>query len=121
MSELMQRIIDEANANHAAVLESIEASGGLIEEAETLAATLRSHGIHDARATGFTTCKKVHAYVQAIHATGLALRQALADAGLRVMMFERSDQFCELHLHGLDCRINVDAAAVPALYEQEAA
>lgn len=114
MSALMQSIIVQLNTEHAASLARIEASAGRFDEAETLAATLRSHGIK-AACTGFANPRTVNAYVQALHNDGAALRQALADADLQIAYIERREEFADVHLRGLECTISIDASAIKAI------
>jgi len=121
MSELMQQMITDVHNEHATRLAHIEAAAGLIEEAETLAATLRSHGVTGARAAGYVTTGKALAYVHAVDATGDELRQALADAGLRIALIKRHNTFCDISLRGLDCWVAIDADAVDNLADCKAA
>ncbi len=113
MSELARRLIADEHTRHAGALTAIEQAGGLIAEAETIAATLRSHGIKDARANGFVGAgmpSKVYLYVMAgLDVSPEALLQALRDADLPIGWLDiGSESFSDIHLHGLDVAICVE-------------
>ena len=108
MSSLAQKMIDDVNAETTAKLAAIEAGAGKIEEAETLAATLRSFGIATAKAKGFTGSMGVLCWVRVFpDTTSAALRQALADADLRISrIVPDGENYCDIFLDGLDIAIN---------------
>lgn len=108
MTSLAQKMIDDVNAETTAKLAAIEAGAGKIEEAETLAATLRSFGITTAKANGFTGSMGVLCWVLVFpDTTSAALRQALADADLRIKRIEPDGElYCNIFLDGLDVAIN---------------
>lgn len=123
MSELATQLIQAANDEHTAALAAIEAGIGQIEEAEALAATLRSFGVTTARAVGFVGSGKylatanVKTWAQALNTSGDALIQALRDADLQVSHINlkdgdsHGDSHGYIHLEGLECRLRADAAA----------
>lgn len=126
MSELMQQMIDCEIENHAKALAAIEARAGLIEEAETLAATLRSSGVTSAHATGFVNppvfsggAAHVHLTVDVLSDSGEAIAQALRDADLRIRIVERhtGGGYCSLHLEGLDTRLDIPTKEWSALFD----
>lgn len=126
MSELMQQMIDREIENHAKALAAIEARAGLIQEAETLAATLRSGGVASACAMGYVTPPflsggdaSVHVYVDALADPGEAIAQALRDADLRIRIVEQhpGGGYCSLNLEGLDTRLDIPSKAWPALFD----
>lgn len=87
---LEQTLIATAERECGARLAAIEQAAGLIAEAETLAATLRHHGIADAKAVGFSSAwitppsASVRCWVNTISADAQSLLQALRDADLRI-------------------------------------
>lgn len=124
MSELATQLIQAANDEHTAALAAIEAGIGKIEEAEALAATLRSFGVTTVRAVGFVgsgkylaTDANVKAWAQAFNTSGDALIQALRDADLQVshINLKDGDSHGYIHLEGLECRLCADAAACIAV------
>lgn len=107
MSSLAQKMISDVQAETTAKLAAIEASVGKIEEAETLAATLRSFGIAGARALGFSGSTGVLCWVTLPHdITGTALCQALADADLKINRIEPDGPNCDIFFDGLDVAIS---------------
>ena len=131
MSELARRLIDAAQADCASRLAAIEAHAALIEEAETLAATLRSHGIADATAHGLTCAGfwnrpgRLETWVTVSGCDVLALQWALRDACLRVVGVRIGDAAGELQVDGIDCGLAVPtdvarhfAAILPALMKE---
>lgn len=108
MSSLAQKMIDDVNAETTAKLAAIEAGAGKIEEAETLAATLRSFGIATAKAHGFAGSTGAMCRVLVFPDTSVAaLRQALSDADLRISrIVPDGENYCDIFLDGLDIAIN---------------
>jgi hypothetical protein len=124
VSELATQLIQAAHDEHAAALAAIEAGIGQIEEAEALAATLRSFGVTTVRAVGFVgsgkylaTDANVKTWAQALNTSGDALIQALRDADLQVshINLKDGDSHGYIHLEGLECRLCADAAACIAV------
>lgn len=116
---LAQKLIDDLNAECAERLAAIEAAAGRIEEAETLASTLRHHGI-DALTHGFTSHRiGLTVWVQAFPNSPAALRQALADADLRIEVIGRGEHHREIRLQGLDTELTVTAEIAAALQSSE--
>lgn len=116
MSSLAQKMIDDVNAETTAKLAAIEAGAGKIEEAETLAATLRSFGISAAKARGFAGSTGAWCWVTAYGTQPDALRQALADADLRIARIEHDGKTAsDIFLDGLDTPINTLADVGAAL------
>lgn len=120
MSPLTQSLIQTINTEHAAQLAAVEESLTRIEEAETLAATLRHHGVTEARAFGFAvggdgifSQARIHLNVSAAGCPPDILTQALRAAELRVshIQHRHSDGHDYLHLVGIDCPICAKAAA----------
>lgn len=111
---LAQRMISDVHAEGTAKLAAIEAGTGKIEEAETLAATLRNFGIPGAKASGFTGSAGVICWVFVpFEVTVDALFQALTDADLSIKCVEvNGHDYCDIHLDGLDTLItgNSDTA-----------
>lgn len=114
MSMLTQSLIQTLNNEHAAKLAAVEESLGYIEEAEALAATLRHHGITEAKAIGFVLGNgspgnkaEVRVYVSASITATDALTQALAAADLRIshISMGETDPYGYLVLHGLNTRL----------------
>ena len=104
---LAQQMIDAVNTKATQQLAAIEEHMGQIEEAETLAATLRSFGLPDARAAGFPRyglTSGVVTYVLALHSNGEAITQALTDANLQLDYFMATPdgEYTDIHLAGLD-------------------
>lgn len=124
MSELARKLIQDVNDEQAAALAAIEAGIGQIEEAEALAATLRSFGVPEARASGYVSSGKytakggyVSGWVQALFTSADVLIQALRDADLQVshINIKGSDAVGHIHLRGLECTLCADAAACTAV------
>lgn len=118
---LAQQMIDAVNAKAAQQLAGIEEYMGQIEEAEALAATLRSFGLPDARASGFPrygNTPGVVTYVMALRSTAEAITQALADADLRLDHFMATPDggYTDIHLAGLDTYLTIDVEAGQQLY-----
>lgn len=121
MSSLAQKMIADVNAETTARLAAIEAAAGRIEEAETLAATLRSYGITTAKAKGFTGSTGVMCWVLVFPDTQAdALRQALADADLRIKRIEPDGNYnADIFLDGLDIAISTSTEIAAALQSTE--
>lgn len=120
MSSLAQKMISDVHAETTAKLAAIEAGAGKIEEAETLAATLRSFGISNAKARGFAGSTGAWCWVTAYDTQPDALRQALADADLRIARIERDGKpTSDIFLDGLDTPINTWAEIAAALQSSE--
>lgn len=112
---LEQTLIAEAERECGARLAAIEQAAGLIAEAETLAATLRHHGIADAKAIGFSNAGTnvtafVRCWVSIAAADAQSFAHALADADLHVAMAvgnaAANDQV-ELRIEGLTATVLV--------------
>ena len=110
---LEQTLIAEAERECGARLAAIEEAAGLIAEAETLAATLRHHGIADAKAIGFSNAGTnvtafVRCWVSIAAADAQSFAHALADADLHVasLMLAANDQV-ELRIEGLTATVLV--------------
>lgn len=120
MSELARRLIAEAQADCTSRLEAIEAQAGLIEETESLAATLRSKGLN-VSAYGYTSPAwindpyKVSAWVSAASVDTDALLIALRDAELVIRDIAVESGMSWLHLQGLDARLLISDAARQAV------
>lgn len=112
MSELARQLIAEAQADLASRLEAIEAATGLIEEAETLAATLRHHGI-EARSYGnsfaayWQTLPRCVAGVSIGDPDANTLRIALQAADLKIHRVDIGQHLGTLHLEGLNAEISL--------------
>jgi len=116
MSPFALKMISDVNAETTAKLAAIEAGAGKIEEAETLAATLRSFGISTAKARGFAGSTRVWCWVTAYDTQPDALRQALSDADLRIARIEHDGKTAsDIFLDGLDTPINTWADIGAAL------
>lgn len=120
---LAQQMIDAVNTKATQQLAAIEEHMGQIEEAETLAATLRSFGLPDARAGGFPrygSMPGVVTYVLALHSTTEAITQALTDADLRLDLFMATPdgEYTDIHLAGLDTYLITGAAVGQELFAQ---
>jgi hypothetical protein len=120
---LAQQMIDAVNAKATQQLAAIEDHLGQIEEAETLAATLRSYGLSAARAHGFPrsgSIPGVITYVAVLHDTTEAITQALADADLRLAHFMATPdgEYTDIHLAGLDTYLVTDAEVGQELFAQ---
>lgn len=121
MSSLAQKMIDDVNAETTAKLAAIEAGAGKIEEAETLAATLRSFGIATAKAHGFAGSTGAMCRVLVFPDTSVAaLRQALSDADLRIARIAPDGGYnADIFLDGLDTAISTSADIAAALQSAE--
>lgn len=112
MSELATRLIAEAQADCASRLEAIEAHAGRIEEAEALAATLRSKGL-DVTAYGYSSPAwfkgpaKLITWVSSQSADAEALLIALRDAELVISDITNDNGTAYLHLQGLENRLHI--------------
>lgn len=116
MSPLALKMISDVHAETTAKLAAIEAANSKIEEAETLAATLRSFGIITAKARGFAGSTGAWCWVTAYGTQPDALRQALADADLRIARIEHDGKTAsDIFLDGLDTPINTLADVGAAL------
>ena len=118
---LAQQMIDAVNAKATQQLAAIEEYMGQIEEAEALAATLRSFGLSDARAGGFPrygSMPGVVTYVMALHSTAEAITQALTDADLRLDHFMATPDggYTDIHLAGLDTYLTIGVEVGQQLY-----
>lgn len=116
MSELARRLIAEALADRRSRMEAIEAYAGLIEEAETLAATLRSKGLEVAahgytRAAWFRDPATLTAWVSAHRVEADALLIALRDAELVISDITVESGTAWLCLNGLDTRLQISDTA----------
>lgn len=124
MSELANRLINEAQADLASRLQAIEAHAGLVEEAEALAATLRHHGVTSARAGGVTFAAwlnrpaKCAAYVTIDQIPATELLSVLASAELRIADITPDEISGRLRLDGLDVPLNVPTATAQALIQE---
>jgi hypothetical protein len=124
MSELARRLIAEAEADLASRLQAIEAHTALIEEAETLAATLRHHGIAT-RCNGSTFAgwvgqpAKCRAWA---HIDGSvtpdALLTAFGAAELRVAAIEPGDYLGTLRIEGIAAPVHIENATAHALLQR---
>ena len=119
MSDLARRLIAEAQADCASRLGAIEAHAGRIEEAEALAATLRSHGIAEAQAQGMTFAAwldrpaRTDTWVTLATTGGEELDIALRDAGLRIAAIsgELAGYSWKVLLEGLETPLHVSTPA----------
>lgn len=124
MSELARKLIADAQADLASRLQAIEANAGLIEEAETLAATLRHHGIVGARAGGVTFAAwlnrpaKCAAFVTIDQIPATELLSVLASAELRIADITPEEISGKLRLDGLDVPLYVPTATAQALIHE---
>lgn len=121
MSPLALKMISDVHAETNAKLAAIEAGAGRIEEAETLAATLRSFGITTAKAQGFAGSTGAMCWVLVFPDTqSSALRQALTDADLRISRIELDGSYnADIHLDGLEATISTSAEIAAALQPTE--
>jgi hypothetical protein len=123
MSELASSLIAEAEADLASRLQIIEAHVGLIEEAETLAATLRHQGA-DAYAHGYTSPAyfnrpaKCSIWVTVDVGDADALLTALGAAELRIADIQTEEYQSKLILEGLAVPLSVPPAMGKALLQR---
>lgn len=120
---LAQQMIDAVNAKATQQLAAIEECMGQIEEAETLAATLRSFGLRNATAAGFPSIGRVArviTYVHVLNDTTEAITQALTDADLRLdhFMATPDGEYTDIHLAGLDTYLITAAEVGQELFAQ---
>lgn len=120
---LAQQMIDAVNTQATQQLAAIEAHMGQIEEAETLAATLRSFGLPDACAEGFSRSGHISGvvtFVLVLHSTTEAISQALIDADLRLDHFKATPDgdYTDIHLVGLDTYLLTAAEVGQELFAQ---
>lgn len=115
MSDLAIRLIAEAQADCTSRLEIIESHAGQIEEAEALAATLRSKGL-DVVAAGHTIAAwindpgKVITWVSAHSVDAEALLVALREAELVISDISDAHGTACLQLQGLETRLHISDA-----------
>lgn len=120
MSELARTLIADAQADCDTRLAAIEAATGLIEEAETLAATLRHHGI-DCKAYGYSSPRwfndpeKCVTWVKAHFADGPQILAALGAADLRIGSFTPSEHSGIINLCGIATPLHVPKTTVDEL------